>query len=308
MLIHQLLSVIVERGGARADTLHAILCQTGPLDLFKASDFIELLRHLASPAVRVIEQSPDGIIMLGQEGETLTSSRDFYAVFETDQEWRLMHGARPLGQIPISNVLSVGSLLAFAGRRWRVLDADDRGKVLSVAPHPAGRLPKFDQQSVEPLDDRMLQEMCQVYLDHDVPAWLDEQAVEFLTQGRAAFAELNLEQTGLVSSGQDTHVLFWRGGAMNDVIAVALGAAGVACESHSLGVTVADTPPAETRALLTQLAKAPAAAALSEFVENLQHRKFDHLAPDGLLRRMWARRHESQCAELPNLAHIANGW
>lgn len=308
VLIHQLLSVIVERGGVKADSLYRILCEHGPLSSIEISDFIELLRHLAAPEQALIEQSPDGLIMLGPEGEALTSGREFYAVFETDQEWKLLHGARPLGQIPISNVLAVGSLLAFAGRRWRVIDVDDRARVLSVSPHPSGRLPKFDRQSTEPLDDRVLDEMRKVYLDADMPDWLDAQSLAFLGQGRAAFAKLNLERTGFVTSGGDTHVLLWRGTAMNNVLAVALTGAGIGCEAHDLGVTLADTTPAEAQKLLAQLSRAPSAATLSEFVEGLQSSKYDHLAPAGLLRRLWARRHAGCCEELPAIAAVAQSW
>ena len=308
VLIHQLLSVIVERGGVKPDGLYRILCEQGPLSSIEIADFIELLRHLATPGMAVIEQSPDGLIMLGPEGEALTSAREFYAVFETDQEWKLLHGARPLGQIPISNVLAVGSLLAFAGRRWRVVDVDDRARVLSVAPHPSGRLPKFDRQSNEPLDDRILEEMRKVYLDADMPEWLDAQSLIFLAQGREAFADLDLERTGLVRSGGDTHVLLWRGTAMNNVVAVALTAAGIGCEAHDLGVTLVDTTATEARRLLTQLGGAPSAQALSEFVENLQSAKYDHLAPTGLLQRLWARRHAVFCDELPAIAAVAQTW
>ena len=308
VLIHQLLSIIVERGGVRPDGLYRILCEQGPLSSIEIADFIELLRHLATPGLAVIEQSPDGLIMLGPEGEALTSARDFYAVFETDQEWKLLHGARPLGQIPISNVLATGSLLAFAGRRWRVVDVDDRARVLSVAPHPSGRLPKFDRQSNEPLDDRILEEMRKVYLDADMPEWLDAQSLTFLTQGREAFADLDLERTGLVRSGSDTHVLLWRGTAMNNVVAVALTAAGIGCEAHDLGVTLADTTAEKTRSLLMQLDRSPSAEALSEFVENLQSAKYDHLAPTSLLQRLWARRHAVICDELPAIAAVAETW
>ncbi|MBC1183275.1 MAG: DEAD/DEAH box helicase [Brevundimonas sp.] len=290
--IHQILSIITEQGGARADALYKTLCAAGPLAALTPGDFVELLRWIAAPEVGLIEQAPDGTLMLAATGEELTAARDFYAVFETDQEWRLIHGTRALGSIPISNVLAVGSLLAFAGRRWRVADVDDRAKVLTVTPHPAGRLPKFDRQSVEPIDDRLAAEIRAVYLDDDLPAFLDETAVQLLQEGRAVFHALDLAENALVASGADTHIFTWRGTAMNDVLAVCLTAAGLDCEAHDLGVTVSDATPLEVAAFIKKLPGDVAADDLSEFVANLQKAKYDMFAPPSLLRRLWARRHK----------------
>lgn len=305
--IHQVLSVIVERGGARADVLFNVVCAQGPLSVLDRDDFVELLRWLASPATRLIEQAPDGTIMLAEVGEALTSARDFYAVFQSDQEWRLLHAGRTLGTIPISNVLGVGSLLAFAGRRWRIAAVDDRAKVLEIAPHPAGRLPKFDRLSVEAIDDRLAAEMRAVYLDSDIPAYLDEAAADLLQAGRAAFRDLGLAAVDMIASGDDTHLLLWRGTAMNGVMAVALMSAGLECEAHDLGVTVAGATPHEVGRLLARMKVPLSAPDLSEFVANLQDAKYDEYAPPALLRRRWARAHADLCAELPASAAAIRG-
>ena len=299
--IHQILSVITEKGGAKASDLYGTLCAAGPLSVLTTTDFVELLRWIARPDVRLIEQAPDGTLMLGDAGEELTRSRDFYAVFESDQEWRLIHGARTLGSIPISNLLAVGSLLAFAGRRWRVVDVDDRAKVLTVTPHPAGRLPKFDRQSVEGIDDRLAREILAVYLDDAVPSYLDETGAQLLEEGRAVFREMGLETKALIPSGSDTHILTWRGSRMNGVLAVALTAAGLDCEAHDLGVTVAGTTPEEVFSLLLRLPTGLSADDLSTFVANLQHYKYDNYAPPELLRRLWARAHAAPVGNLGEL-------
>jgi len=302
VVIHQVMSVIAEQGGVRLDALFKVLCGEGPLAVLDRADFVTLLRWLATPAIGLIEQAPDGTIMLGELGEQLTSGRDFYAVFQSDEEWRLTHAGRTLGSIPISNILGIGSLLAFAGRRWRVLDVDDRAKVLGVTPHPAGRLPKFERQSFEAIDDRLAAEMRAVYLDKDLPPYLDQHATRFLIEARAAFADLRLVETDLLESGGDTHVLFWRGSEMNGVVAAALMAAGLECEAHDLGVTVAGATAAEVTGIVGQMRKGLSAGDLSEFVKNLQQAKYDEYAPPALLRAMWARSHAELCAELPLVA------
>ena len=76
--VQQVLSFIVERGGIRPAALHAALFANGVMAL-SSGELASLLRGMAGPEAELIEQSPDGTIMLGREGERLTDARDFYA-------------------------------------------------------------------------------------------------------------------------------------------------------------------------------------------------------------------------------------
>jgi ATP-dependent Lhr-like helicase len=289
--LHQTLSVIVERGGARAADLYRLICAPGPLaDLTKA-DYVELLRGAAAPEVALIEQASDGTIMLGAQGEGLTRGRDFYAIFESDEEWRLVTGGRLLGTIPLSNVIGVGSIVGFAGQRWRVAAVDDRSKVVEVVSHPAGRLPKFDRLSSEPIHDRLVQKMRAVFRDGDTPAYLDRAAAELLREGRTAYGAFDLDRQMLLQAEGDTHVLTWRGTAVNSVLSVVFIAAGLECEVHDVGLTVTDCNAEQLGATFGKVEACPPIEDLADFVGNLRAAKYDEYVPELLLRRLWARRH-----------------
>jgi len=290
VVLHQLLSLITQGGGARADRLYRELCAEGPFSTLSKADFIELLKAAASPETQLIEQSPDGLLMLGALGERLVASRDFYAVFESDEEWRLVAGGKTLGTVPIVNAFSIGSLVGFAGRRWRVVAVDDVAKVLEVVAHPSGRLPKFDRLSLEPIHDRLALEMHAVFADTDVPAYLDATAMQLLLEGRAAFDDLGLCRRRFLQSGHDTHVLTWRGTAVNSILAVLLTSAGLECEAHEVGITVADVTPDEAQNLLDRIIECPPLDDLAPFVKNLRGAKFDNFLPEDLLGRQWAAR------------------
>jgi ATP-dependent Lhr-like helicase len=310
VVLHQTLSIIAERGGERAERLYRSVCGAGPLRVFEQADYVELLRGMASPESRLIEQARDGTIMLGEEGEALTQARDFYAIFQTDEEWRLVSAGRVLGTIPIINAVGVGSMVIFAGRRWRVATVDDRGKVLDVVAHATARIPMFDNSSGEPLHDRLVAEMMFVYQDTDQPSYLDQAAADLLAEGRAAFRDLALGTTRLVPFGRSTHVLLWRGTAMNSVFAIALAAAGLKAAAHDLGVIVADATPDEVASALRQIATGqppPSAAGLAQFVGNLRIGKFDDHVPETLLRRLWGRANEQVVQEITAVARRISG-
>lgn len=289
-LIHQVLSVIAERGGIRPKSLFDLLCGPGPFSSIDTSDFAQLLRHLGSAEVRIIEQAPDGVLMLGPEGEKIVQSRGFFAVFESADEWRLTAGGRTLGTLPISFPVHKDSLVIFAGQRWIVLDVDDAGKVLSVAPHPGGMVPRFEPSSGEPAHDRLLGEMRAVYLGNDVPEYLDAAAQELLAEGRDTFRGLDLDRRSIIQEDRDLHLFVWRGSQTTAVFSAALGMAGLECGVHDLGVTLSKTTPEQMMPILEKLGSLSALDPMdvAAFVKNVRAGKFQDFVPETLAQKQWA--------------------
>lgn len=301
--LHQILAVITERGGDRADRLFATICGAGPLSALGRGDYVELLRSMASQESRLIEQAPDGTIMLGEVGESVTGAREFYAIFPTDDEWRLVAAGKTLGTIPLSNAVGVGSLVAFAGQRWRVTAVDDRSKVLQVEFHRSGQIPRFDSIMNEPIHDRLAAEMRAVFDEDDVLSYLDAAAQALLGKGRAAFRDLGLASARFLTSGKDTHVLLWRGTQMNSLFAIALASAGLDCVVNDIGVTVSETQPGPLKSIIGQIVQTPPPVEdLSDFVGNLRAAKYDEMVPEPLLRRLWARANAGLAAQLQSQA------
>lgn len=308
-LLHQILSVIAERGGARADALFRALCGPGPFGAVSPALFTRMLRAMGPSGARLVEQAPDGLLMLGEAGEKLVGSRDFYALFESGDEWRLVTAGRPLGTIPLHNPVAADTLLVFAGRRWIVRAVDERAHVIDVAPHQGGRIPSFERGTAEPIHDRLAAEMLEVYRDSAVPNWLDAGAAEFLGQGRAAFRRLGDDRVRIIANGQQTHLLTWRGTRVNGLLAAALSHPRLRCEAHDLGVTTVTSAAdsswssADLRAGLTRLADAPPSLDdMSSRVGALAVAKFDHLVADDTLREFWAMENAPIVASLPEIA------
>lgn len=295
--VQQILSLIVERGGIAPAALHRALFAAPPLALGPA-DLAALLRGMAAPDAALIEQAPDGMLMLGREGERITERRDFYANFETDEEWTLIAGGRTLGTIPLANAVAVGGLIGFAGRRWRITAVDDRARVVQVAAHPAGRLPMFENGSAEPIHDRLAAEMRAVLEDDDIPRWLDSAAVGFLSEGRAAWQAIGAPGNGMIEAGRTTHLLTWRGTAFNALAAVLFVAAGLHAEAHDIGVVIDGITPGQLVAWMPELLALLDAQRLSQAVEGLRREKYDGFVPDALLRSAWADRHVALLPEL----------
>lgn len=200
-LVHQILSVIAEHGGARANRLHTTLCVRGPFRCVQPAQFARLLRQLGKPDVALIEQAPDGILLLGREGERLVEHYSFYAVFETPQEYRIVDGHRVLGTLPVTMVMVPGMTIVFSGRRWRVTGMNDRDKVIEVTSDQVGRPPSFGGAGGS-IHDRIADKMHQVLLGADRPVYLDSTAADLLEDARTAYRRLGFNIGALRDVGQ----------------------------------------------------------------------------------------------------------
>jgi ATP-dependent helicase Lhr and Lhr-like helicase len=307
VVLHQTLSLIASGGAVKPGPARNALAGPDSFIEMAPGDYADLLRGAARPGVDLLEQSSQGLLMLGESGERLVAGRDFYALFSSDQEWRLVAGGRTIGTVPIVNVLGVGSLVGFAGRRWRVEAVDDRAKVLEVVQHRAGKLPRFNRPASEALDDRLVATIRVVLGDDDRPAYLDPAALEFLDQGRAAYRELGLDRRTLVPAGGDTHLVTWAGTAVNSLLAILLTSAGLEAEVHDVGITAVDTSPAELAAVLSGLEECPPVEDLAGFVEGLRTAKLDDFVDEDLLRRLWAVRNAKHRARVTAVLRQVNG-
>jgi ATP-dependent helicase Lhr and Lhr-like helicase len=265
------------------------------------------LRHMGEENIRLIEQAPDGILMLGAVGERIVQSRNFFAVFASAEEWRLTSAGRTLGMLPISYPVHKDSLVVFAGRRWIVEDLDDRTKTLQVTRHAGGVVPKFEGANFEPAHDQLAAEMRAVYLAGDVPSYVDTAARALLAEGRGMFRSLKLDERSLIEEECDLHVFLWRGSQANAVFGASLAMAGRPAEVHDFGVTISETTLEEGAQVLRKLGAmlSLTAADVAGFVANICIGKFAEFVPDALARAQWARQNSDLVQEIPTMALAA---
>ena len=236
-LLHQTLSLIVQAGAIRAGSAYKVLCERGPFRNVDRDTFAQLLRCMAGAETPLIEMSREGELMLGKGGEQLAYGHEFYAVFETPLDYRILHGSRQLGVLPLDHIVAVGQTLIFGGRRWRAKEVDDRGRVILVEPTNAALPPTFggDYGGVH---DRVVETMRALLAGTNQPPYLDATARSMLADAREAYLELSLDRTSIVPVGRGLYVFPWVGTKRLDTVAVALMANSfeVAAERHRLEI------------------------------------------------------------------------
>ena len=140
-LTHQILSCLKQTGGMRAADLYRALCQRGPFRSVSQPQFAALLRGLAEHDL--VEQVPQGELILALVGERITAAFDFYAAFQSTEEFVIRCGAEEIGKLPADIVPPVGEHLILAGKRWRVEEILPDQKLVFVVFSPGGKAPPF---------------------------------------------------------------------------------------------------------------------------------------------------------------------
>lgn len=232
VLVHQILSIIAERGGASAKGLYQTLAIAGPFKNVTQEILMEVLTALAKPGVDLIEQDGRGLLLLGKTGERLVSSYGFYPVFWTQKEYRLVCDGKNLGSLPVNQLLELGMLLIFSGRRWEIIEINDRDRVISVQPAKHG-IPPFSGSNLGHIHDAVIQRLFQVLEEDTDKVYLDSTARDLLAEARDAFRQLGLHQASVISLDSKTAALATRVGTVkSNTLAFALRTYGFTIESH----------------------------------------------------------------------------
>ncbi|KRS15578.1 DEAD/DEAH box helicase [Roseovarius indicus] len=273
-LVHQILSVIAQRGGASASVVYSILCREGPFRKVTTEVFADVLRSIGHTETGLIEQSGSGLLLLGPAGEKLVEHYSFYAVFQTPEEFRLVAEGKDLGTLPIDNVLAPGMLLIFSGRRWVVQEIHDREKVIMVKPAKAGVPPVFGGDPGD-IHDKVIDRMFAVLEGGTQPAYMDAASLKMLAEARAHYDQLGFRATNIQALGEGTSIIATRVGTVKtSTLALALRSEGFSVERHD-GFLLVEVGH-ETPNLQTVLADIRSGEPVDLFLEagNLMSEKF----------------------------------
>lgn len=289
-LMHQILAAILQTGGLSPGAAWQLLCGRGPFRNVDKALFADLLRRMAHPEVRLIEQSPQGVLMVGEGGEQIAQSYDFYAVFMTEKEYRIIHEARVLGTYPLTSPVAPDETLIFAGRRWRILEVDDHARVIVVQPTRVGKPPFFSGDGGA-IHDRIVAKMQDILLGSNVFTYLDTEAERLLAAARSAFRDLKLHERGILPFGRGVLVFPWLGTKKLRTLLTAL----LACEFKGTAAWhVIEIQDADVEGVVHHLerisgAPPPDGTMLAARLAQPQLAKFDHLLSPELMRIVTAK-------------------
>lgn len=291
-LLHQVLAVIAQWGGVRAEQLWSVLCESGTFANVAEEHFRMLLRGMGEKDL--IRQISGGELVLGEEGEKIVDHYGFYAVFKTPQEYRIIieEEGKTLGTLPIDSFVLPEQHIIFAGRRWEVKDVDIQKRVVYVTPTKGGNPPRFGGDGMF-VHNRIRQEMLRIYLQGDYhidsvaenPEFMDAAASSLFSEGLRFFRDMRLEDKRIISRGKNVCLIPWMGDKIVNTLSVLLIMGGYKSDKFAGVVEIEGAGSSDVSRHLKSFSKdnRPNNAELAKLVENKQTEKYDHLLPEELL-------------------------
>ncbi len=286
-LVHQVLSHLQQTGGMNLSELFEALAVRGPFRNVAQADFVALLRGLRDH--QLIEQTPEGAIVLGLGGERITADHSFYAAFQGTEELKVLHHERHLGSLAADLVPPAGENLLLGGRRWEVIQVRDMEGIVLVKPSTHSRTPYFKGERGE-IHGFVMQEMRAVLADEEEPGWLDENAMRLLRCARRVARQSGVLTTGVVANDSGVRWYPWAGSKVIRTVALFARNERLAATVDALSLHYPGWDTARLRRHWEAIAAFNGVQTeLSDFMANKCFEKFDAFVPSALLNRANAR-------------------
>ncbi|WP_428304403.1 DEAD/DEAH box helicase [Lacipirellula sp.] len=285
-LVQQILSILAETGGTTASFLLSELIQNGAFRETAKQQFVQLLRALGEQ--NLIEQMPQGDLILGVEGERIVKSMDFYSAFASSKEFTVMSAGEAIGSIAAIDPPPPLDHLLLAGRRWQVVDVDTRREEINVIPASGKKAAPFQGSGGE-IHDRVRGRMRTVLLGQDNFKYLNSGAANWLTEARQAAtrASLHLSSWHQISSARS--LLFtWSGSRTQRTIVLFARAAGIEAVDRRIAIEFPAPERIVRHKLLALLHSGLSSEELADKEAFHARRKYDCYVPSNILRECFA--------------------
>lgn len=207
LLYHQTMSTLASCGEITPAELATRVLTLSSFHLITQDDYRILLRHLIK--IGHIDQTENGGLIVGLEGERIVNNYKFYAVFQENVEYAVRAGAEELGTIV--KPPPIGDKIAIAGRVWVVEEVDHRRREVCCT-LVKGNIPAYFGDVAGDIHTRILERMYGVLKEQNSYPYLMRHAVCRLQEARESFAKSGMRDHPLVHLGGNMWALFpWLG-------------------------------------------------------------------------------------------------
>lgn len=227
ILVHQVLSITKGYSGIILKDLIEQLLENSAFSGIELFEIEEILDHLIE--IDFLEKLQQEVI-IGIEGEMVVNSRDFYSVFKTEENFKVVNAGNKIGEVPFSPQIIEDENILLSAKIWKIKFVDHKAKKIEVIPAKDGKKPVFFGNSGlvnSKIRDKML-EILYSKMNYD---FLDKPSSDELDTLRKDFSVFNLQDLQYdrpLLSGENKIELFtFTGTQINRTIKLLLDIAGI---------------------------------------------------------------------------------
>lgn len=208
LLVHQTLSVLMSEGELQpSDLARKVLTLPIFKDTISTEEYRILLRSMLENDY--IQRMDNGGLIVGLVGEKLCNNYTFYAVFDADENYRVLTNDGEIGTL--NNRPGLNEVFTLGGRAWKAESVDDTRKVIYAIPSDSGKSLTWNGEVGE-LHTKIVQRIKKVLQEDTEYAYLQKNARELLREARTIARNSGIINYDVVRFGDNTnYVCPWVG-------------------------------------------------------------------------------------------------
>lgn len=140
VLAQQILSMILENFGMEKESVLTLNKTYKSWKMFSDEELESLLEYMLE--FEFLEDL-EGELIAGKEAERLLRSREFFAHFDSTDDFSVYNNMKKIGQVPLSVSVQVGQNIYLSAKAWQIKDIDVKGKKVHVELAVDGKAPIF---------------------------------------------------------------------------------------------------------------------------------------------------------------------
>jgi len=227
ILIHQALSITKGHSGIKLTDLINQLIGNSAFKRIELFEIEQILQHLIE--VDFLEKLQHEVI-IGVEGEKIVNSRDFYSVFKTEENFKVVNAGNKIGEVPFSPQIIEDENILLSAKIWKIKFVDHKAKKIEVIPTKDGKKPMFFGSSGV-IHQRIREKMVDVLYSKTDYDFLDQPSCDEIEILRKDFSVFNIKdlhsERPLLSSEKNLQLFTFTGTRINRTIKLVLDISGI---------------------------------------------------------------------------------
>jgi ATP-dependent Lhr-like helicase len=227
ILVHQALSITKGHSGILLTELVNQLKENAAFKEIELSEIDEILKYLLE--IDFLEKLQHEVI-IGVEGEKVVNSRDFYSVFKTEENFKVVNAGNTIGEIPFSPQIIEDENILLSAKIWKIKLIDHKAKKIEVIPTKDGKKPMFFGGGAI-IHQRIREKMFEVLYSKTEYNFLDQPSCDETEIMRKDFSVFNINdlqsERPLLTAEKHLQLFTFTGTRVNRTIQLLLNIAGI---------------------------------------------------------------------------------
>ena len=227
ILVHQALSITKGHSGILLIELIKQLKENSAFNLIEQSEIEEILQHLIE--IDFLEKLQHEVI-IGVDGEKVVNSREFYSVFKTEENFKVVNAGNTIGEIPFSPQIIEDENILLSAKIWKIKFVDHKAKKIEVIPAKDGKKPMFFGGGAV-VHQKIREKMFEILYSKTEYDFLDEPSFDEIEMMRNDFAVFDIKdlqsERPLLTAEKHLQLFTFTGTRINRTIQLLLNIAGI---------------------------------------------------------------------------------